>query len=407
MLDEYIKELIATNNRVIIPNFGAFLLRATSKNKNKKNLSDKIDDIYFSPFLKFNDELLVNHIIKQEGGDTQGAMNKINEYIRNIEEKVEKDGVYTIEELGEFHMDDQGKVQFKVYSSSEAQESPRAPKAAPPKESKNAAKTINEKAAQEKEPAQEKTRSPKASSTPSSSSKEQQGKASSTPSSASMEQQGKASGTSPSAGTSKGKPPRAKTPPPPPSGGKKTTAKPEKGNNRGLVLSIAIGVPIAVIFIWAMLNFDTVQDLFSKDNGQKDMAKAPQEQTTPSGKDTKEQRESKQGTQKQQTAASSQQQSDARESAEQSEPQREVRQQTASPAPEKKYYIVAGSFKKRENAENFRKKLVDKGYDAEMIGERNGMHAVSYASFQNKSQAQTELQRLRNQEELSAWLLYY
>src|SRR6056297_2512331 len=159
MLDDYIKELIASNNRVIIPNFGAFLLRATSKNKNKKELSEKLEDIYFSPFLKFNDELLVNHIIKQEGGDTQGAMNKINEYIRNIEEKVEKDGVYTIEELGEFHMDDQGKVQFKVYSSSEAQESPRAPKAAPPKESKNAAKTINEKAAQEKEPAQEKTRS--------------------------------------------------------------------------------------------------------------------------------------------------------------------------------------------------------------------------------------------------------
>jgi len=389
MLDEYIKELIANNNRVIIPNFGAFLLRATSKNKNKKNLSEKIDDIYFSPFLKFNDELLVNHIIKTEGGDTQGAMNKINEYIRTIEEKVESDGVYRIEGLGEFHMDEQGKVQFKVYSSQDSQESSTAPKAAPPKESGPAATTINEKAGKEKEPQKEppqkKTTAPKAST--------------STPPSASKEQQAKKPAASRQAGTG--------SPSPPPSGGRKTAQKSGKGTNRGLVLSIAIGVPVAVVFIWAMLNFDTVQDLFKKDNGQTDMASARQEQTTPAGKDKKQAGESTEAPEEQQTAGASQQQPAAQETAEQPEPRSQARQQASSTASEKKFYIVAGSFKKRENAQSFRKKLVDQGYDAEMIGERNGMHAVSYASFQNKSQAQAELRRLRNQKELSAWLLYY
>src|SRR6056297_305927 len=114
MLDEYIKELIANNNRVIIPNFGAFLLRATSKNKNKKVLSEKIEDIYFSPFLKFNDELLVNHIMKKEGLGQKEVMDKIAQYIKSIESSVKEKGAYKIKELGEFYMDNQGKIQFKI-----------------------------------------------------------------------------------------------------------------------------------------------------------------------------------------------------------------------------------------------------------------------------------------------------
>jgi nucleoid DNA-binding protein len=389
MLDEYIKELIANNNRVIIPNFGAFLLRATSKNKNKKDLSEKIDDIYFSPFLKFNDELLVNHIIKTEGGDTQGAMDKINGYIKNIEEKVEKEGAYTIGGLGEFHMDDQGKIQFKVFSSAEAGEQAKAPQAPPRKESAPSSKTVNEKAAREqKTPRGEE----QASNKPAGS---QTGN---------KQTQAKASQTTSTTDSSKGKTSGAKTPPPPPSASKQAAKKQGKGTNRGLVLSIAIGVPIAVIFIWAMLNFDTVQDLFRNDNGPTNQAKTAREEPV---KPKKEKSESQQTTQKQETADASKQQKASEETAKQSETQREVRQQPGSPANEKKYYIVAGSFKKRENAVSFREKLVEQGYNAEMIGERNGMHAVSYASFQNKNQAQAELRKLRNQDGLSAWLLYY
>ena len=128
MLNEYIKELIASNNRVIIPNFGAFLLRATSKNKNKKDLASKINDIYFSPFLKFNDELLVNHIMKNEEIDQKSALDKINDYIKSIEEGVEKTGVFKIEGLGEFYQDAQGKVQFKIHSSETESTEEKQPK---------------------------------------------------------------------------------------------------------------------------------------------------------------------------------------------------------------------------------------------------------------------------------------
>ena len=55
MIATYIQELLANNNRVIVPNYGAFLVRATSKSKDAKTLEEKLLDIYFSPFLKFND----------------------------------------------------------------------------------------------------------------------------------------------------------------------------------------------------------------------------------------------------------------------------------------------------------------------------------------------------------------
>src|SRR6056297_1862265 len=131
MLDEYIKELIASNNRVIIPNFGAFLLRATSKNKNKKELSAKINDIYFSPFLKFNDELLMNHVIKKENLTQREAMDMITKYINTIENSVKENGAYQIAGFGQFYMDNQGKIQFKVQPSAQKEE-PKETKQAPP-----------------------------------------------------------------------------------------------------------------------------------------------------------------------------------------------------------------------------------------------------------------------------------
>ena len=52
MIATYIQELLATNNRVIVPNYGAFLVRATSKSKDASTLKEKLKDVYFSPFLR-------------------------------------------------------------------------------------------------------------------------------------------------------------------------------------------------------------------------------------------------------------------------------------------------------------------------------------------------------------------
>ena len=183
-------------------------------------------------------------------------------------------------------------------------------------------------------------------------------------------------------------------------------------SNKGLILSVVIGVPIAVIFVWAMLNFDTVQSLFTNDEPRMSVTETmdknkeqPSDQQEGQGGKPSEQssgRESEQGTDQMQNQAQNQQNAQAEQQTASGQ-QQQINQASGG----KKYYIVAGSFKKKQNAVNFHQNLLNKGYDSEMIGERDGMHAVSYASFQNKSRAKRELQRLRNEEGVQAWLLYY
>ena len=152
-----------------------------------------------------------------------------------------------------------------------------------------------------------------------------------------------------------------------------------------------------------MLNFDTVQSIFTKDE--------PRTPAVTNAMDENNEQQAEEQEEENQTASgetSEQESGQTQESQTQVEQQAGAGQQQVNQASRnKKYYIVAGSFKKRENAVNFRQELQDQGYNSEMIGERNGMHAVSYASFNNKSQAQRELQRLRNEEGVQAWLLYY
>jgi nucleoid DNA-binding protein len=128
MVATYIQELLATNNRVIVPNFGAFLVRATSKSKDANTLEEKLKDIYFSPFLKFNDELLEKHIIKKEGVSKEEAAKKITEFIDSVKKELEAEKPFIIKDFGHFEADKQGKVQFITVAKEEKAETKTAAK---------------------------------------------------------------------------------------------------------------------------------------------------------------------------------------------------------------------------------------------------------------------------------------
>jgi nucleoid DNA-binding protein len=389
MLNEYIKELIASNNRVIIPNFGAFLLRATSKNKNKKDLASKIEDIYFSPFLKFNDELLVNHIMKKEDLDQKASLEKINEYIKTIEDTVKKESVFTIEGLGEFYQDAQGKIQFKINPGEGKQDTSEE------KEEKKAEETKTQPTKKETDKTAKKTVNEKASAAKSSSAKQEPQKAPQK-----QPEQGKEKQKSATAQANKQKVTTTKKSAP-------TSKQPseKKKTNKGLVLSIAIGVPVAAIFVWAMLNFDTVNSLFSKDGDDKQKSSVAEkiDKADQKEKSTKEPKGEKKD-QADQTKEKKQKETEAK--SDKQPKQEQVKTSATTGTTGKKFYIVAGSFRKKQNAINFREKLKEQGYNSELIGERNGMHAVSYDSFQSKAKAQAELSAYRKKG-IKAWLLYY
>ncbi|GEM_PF-888207 len=430
MLDGYIKELIASNNRVIIPNFGAFLLRATSKNKNKKVLAEKIDDIYFSPFLKFNDELLVNHIIEKEGVHQEEAMERINSYVKSIEEQVQQAGSYTLEEMGSFYMDQQGKIQFKVNptgspegtgadaasgaaagDSSEQVSAKGQEGSEKEKQGSTGASTGGKTAPQGSETAQaNKRQGEKAAGRTTGQEKRASAQAAGGGQKATGQKKGRQSSTAQKKTGPRSTGPRgtAQAPPPPPNQQKQTEKSGSKGN-RGLILSIAIGVPVAAVFIWAMINFDTVQNLFQKESGPGKI-KQTTEQKEPS-KRAEEKKAARSGQEaagkKEPSAKQSPGQAQEKKSettASQKRSRTDQSQQAARGG--KKYYLVAGSFKNKENAVHFHQKLLDQGYQAEIIDERDGMHAVSYSSFQNKEKARAELRRLRQQGH-TAWLLYH
>ncbi|MCW3785073.1 SPOR domain-containing protein [Plebeiibacterium sediminum] len=104
-MEKYISELIKENNRVIIPNFGAFII------SKENGLS-----ILFNNFLSFNDGLLVNYIAEQKGIDTIVATDQVFNYVDNLKKELDEKGIYSIDKLGVFKKDENGILRFQQAS---------------------------------------------------------------------------------------------------------------------------------------------------------------------------------------------------------------------------------------------------------------------------------------------------
>ncbi|HAN18307.1 MAG: hypothetical protein A2X13_04595 [Bacteroidetes bacterium GWC2_33_15] len=370
MIATYIQELLATNNRVIIPNYGAFLVRTTSKSKDANTLEEKLNDVYFSPFLKFNDELLEKYIISKEGISKAEASEKIKKFIEEVKSQLDNENPYEIKSFGSFTSDKQGKVQFipvvhDVVEKEQKQDKiPVEPKKTKEPKTKEAQKkTIKEPAKKSveiieeiKEPVKE-----------------------TIPVDEPVREIPKTEITQPV---------MTKTKPVIQYESKKSNSS----INKGLVWSIAIGLPLAAIFIWALLNFNIVSKVLTKNSKE-------------IGKTTKleSKKESKEKTIKEEPTTRGQQ---PKEEKVVEQKQSITATQQAVPG-QKKYYIIAGSFKNDAYASSYLKKLQEQGYPAEKLAERNGMHAVSYSSFTDKQKALAEYKFLTQEKKVQTWILYY
>jgi len=101
-MEKYILDLISENNRVIIPNFGAFIV-------SKENGVS----ILFNNFLSFNDGLLVNYLAEQKGIDTIVATDQVFEFVDQLKKELDELGTYTIKKLGTFKKDENGILRFQ------------------------------------------------------------------------------------------------------------------------------------------------------------------------------------------------------------------------------------------------------------------------------------------------------
>lgn len=71
------------------------------------------------------------------------------------------------------------------------------------------------------------------------------------------------------------------------------------------------------------------------------------------------------------------------------------------------YLIVAGSFKSKENADNYLLKLKAKGYSPEIIQASNGMYMITYGRYSDLNAANTNLEKIKSSENPAAWVLKY
>ncbi|MBI9062254.1 MAG: SPOR domain-containing protein [Marinilabiliaceae bacterium] len=100
-MEQYILDLIKENNRVIIPNFGAFIVA-----------KEKGFTILFNNFLSFNDGLLVDHVMTKEKIDKEAATAKVDAYVEKLKETLDSTGLYSINGLGTFTKDTNGILRF-------------------------------------------------------------------------------------------------------------------------------------------------------------------------------------------------------------------------------------------------------------------------------------------------------
>lgn len=400
-MDKHIVSLLQEKNRVIIPELGAFIVKQSTPKT-----------FVFNEFLKYNDGLLVEHVMKQENISKEEATRKIDDYVIDVNSKLNIGEPHTIENLGTLRKDRGGKVQFQPdepvqqppnYESPQEEKTgpePEVPKEKTKEKEETPIELIDEpekkveKKTEEEDVASKKKETPPPVPPPVQH-KDEKPKKEIPVTKAGKHEDNKAEKPQPTgkATTSIYNDKNARYQP---------TGRPKKGNPKTGWWIALMAVVVIAIGIWVFLNRD-----FIFGDGQ------IAEQETVMGKDVKE--EAPAELEKADETAGSEDQSQEEEEipVETSEPEMtgspEKQQQAETTAQQdiKKYYIVAGCFREEQNANEYAEYLREQGYNAEKFGKYTGLHAVSFDAFGNYNKALEELSKIRNKVEPEAWILYY
>lgn len=101
-MTDYIAEFLASNNRLIVPDLGAFIAKQGAAN-----------DFAFNEFLRYNDGLLAEYIAKKESIEKDEAVQKINDFVQKINISLADGGKVSIGQLGFLQKDKTGKIIFE------------------------------------------------------------------------------------------------------------------------------------------------------------------------------------------------------------------------------------------------------------------------------------------------------
>lgn len=104
MDNNLLKQLIAQHRRVVIPDFGAFLKKETPEG----------EELVFSPFLRKDDGVVTDAIVRGYGVDTEDARAMVAEFVIYLRQSLASSGRYYIEGVGMLAADANGTVTLKA-----------------------------------------------------------------------------------------------------------------------------------------------------------------------------------------------------------------------------------------------------------------------------------------------------
>lgn len=102
-MEEILIELLKNNTKVIIPDFGAFIVKQRNPFQ-----------VVFNEFLRFNDGLLIDSISKKENISKEEAKENINKWIELVKSSIEKNNSYEIKGLGKLIKTETGKIHLEL-----------------------------------------------------------------------------------------------------------------------------------------------------------------------------------------------------------------------------------------------------------------------------------------------------
>ena len=351
MIEKYIVELLETNNRVIVPDFGAFMVKI----ENGKRI------ITFNDFLKYNDGLLNNHIATKESISKEDALKKVKDQVKIFQEDLKANKSINFETIGELKKDERGGIHIvskdlptptpsvqpiPIIEKSEIKTEIKTEETNKIEDTSmnvnpNQPKPINQEPPKPAEPVQPKPVQP----TPPVGQKQPLPNPNPNPNPAS-------------------KPPvKQGTPLPPPV---KKTNQPKKSKTTLIIIIIAILVVLGSAGVILYLNCEQWFDCCKPPVIEEPVIVEPEPVII--------------------------------------EEPPVVVETPKYPPGTPKYYVVAGCFEIKSNAERLVEVLRKQGYNSEIFSERGGFYRVCYNSYYNSAEAFAEMNRLVRELDPDIWV---
>ena len=104
--------IIENHTRIILPDFGAFLL------KDSGNSTFKPENLTFSPFLKYNDNVLEEYYGKYKEVPKDEAIKQTKAFIESLKETIKTQGYFDIPGIGRLMRDSRGAIIFSASGKS-------------------------------------------------------------------------------------------------------------------------------------------------------------------------------------------------------------------------------------------------------------------------------------------------